>query len=87
MVWPATFSLARAYLDQLERSKGLAAGEIAATRDALAKAEKASETERGAQLTPVAARLETQAGESAKVRTLSDVVKQLAAGSGVARGQ
>src|SRR5437660_6635951 len=31
-VWPARFVVARAYLDQLERSSGLAPGLIAATR-------------------------------------------------------
>jgi hypothetical protein len=46
VVWPATFALARAYLDQLERSKGMEASEIAAARDTLASAEKGSDTER-----------------------------------------
>ena len=89
LVWPATFALARAYLDQLERSKGLAAGEIASARDALAAAEKASDTERREGLTQLAAQLEEGAGgrDSAKVRTLADVVKQLAAAPGLARGE
>jgi hypothetical protein len=38
-VWPPSFALARAYLDQLERSNGLDADRIAATREALAAAE------------------------------------------------
>ena len=38
-VWPASFALARAYVDQLERSGGLAAGRISAVRQALATAE------------------------------------------------
>ena len=38
-VWPPSFALARAYLDQLERSNGLAADRIAAVREALAAAE------------------------------------------------
>ena len=41
LVWPPSFALARAYLDQLERSQGLEAGRIAAVREALAAAEKA----------------------------------------------
>ena len=41
MVWPASFALARAYVDQLERSKGLEPGRIAAVRQGLAGAEKA----------------------------------------------
>jgi hypothetical protein len=82
--WPATFALARAYLDQLERSKGLEGGEIAAAREALAKAEKAPETERRDGLTGLASKLESGAGQSAKVQALADVVQQLAAGQGVA---
>jgi len=86
-VWPSTFALAGAYLDQLERSKGLAAGEIAASREALANAEKASETERRDGLTQLATRLESGSRDSDKVRTLADVVKQLATAPQVARGE
>src|SRR6266853_1113874 len=46
LVWPASFALAGAYLDQLERSKGLDGGKIAAAREELAVAEKASGTGR-----------------------------------------
>ena len=81
LVWPATFSLARAYLDQLERSKGLAASEISGTRDALAGAEKATGSKRQEALTQLAARLDGDAGGSgdpAKVRTLTGAVRELA---------
>jgi hypothetical protein len=40
--WPASFSLTRAYLDQLEREHGMDAGKIATIRSALASAEKLS---------------------------------------------
>ncbi|MEP6729902.1 MAG: hypothetical protein ABJE10_04645 [bacterium] len=40
MVWPASFSLSRAYLDQLERNRGQAADKIASARAGLANAEK-----------------------------------------------
>ncbi len=40
-VWPATFALARAWTDQLERSQGLTADRIAAVRRDLAAAENA----------------------------------------------
>src|SRR5712671_5128428 len=46
LVWPASFALARAYLDQLERSNGLASGRIAATRTALGSAEKVAGMQR-----------------------------------------
>ena len=42
LVWPPTFALARAYVDQLERSNGLPAARIAAVRQALTSAESAS---------------------------------------------
>jgi hypothetical protein len=79
-VWPATYALARAYLDQLERSKGLPGEEIAAARQTLAEAEKAADTAPRDTLTQLAARLESKAEgrESAKVETLAGVVKQLA---------
>ena len=86
-VWPATFALARAYLDQLERSKGLAGEEITAAREALASAEKASDTERRDGLTKLASRLEAaagSAGDAGKVRTLTETVQALAAVAGTA---
>jgi len=41
-VWPASFSLARAYVDQLERGKGLSSSRISAIRSSLERAEKSS---------------------------------------------
>ncbi len=79
-VWPATFALARAYLDQLERSKGLAADRIAAARQALSAAEGASGEARREALTKLADTLEAQArasGDAAKVRKLASVVRDL----------
>ena len=86
-VWPPTPALARAYLDQLERSKGLASGEIAAAREALAAADQASDTERRDGLTRLAARLDggAKGREAGKVRVLADVVERLAAGTELAR--
>jgi len=81
LVWPASFALAGAYLDQLERSKGLDGGKIAAAREELAVAEKASGTGRQDALTKLAAELDGEsggAGDAAKVRTLAGAVKELA---------
>lgn len=83
-VWPATFSLARAYVDQLERSKGLATGRISAVRQALASAESASGAQRRDALTQLAAQLDGDAGaarDAANVRTLAGAVRNLAAAS------
>jgi hypothetical protein len=81
-VWPATFALARAYLDQLERSSGLAGEEISAAREALGSAEEASDAERRDGLTKLASRLESASGsaaDAAKVRMLTETVQRLAA--------
>jgi hypothetical protein len=81
-VWPPTFALARAYLDQLERSNGLAAQRIAAVRQSLAGAEQASGSARQSTLTQLAGQLDGEAGSSsdaAKVRLLAQAVRDLAA--------
>jgi hypothetical protein len=80
-VWPPSFALARAYLDQLERSTGLAAGRIAAARDALARAERASGQERRTALSRLATQLSrdaSEAGDPAKVSKLATAVTDLA---------
>jgi hypothetical protein len=81
-VWPASFALARAYLDQLERSNGLAAGRINASRQALATAEGSSGKARNDALAGLAAELHGSAqgaADAAKVHTLAGVVEELAA--------
>jgi hypothetical protein len=89
-VWPASYVLARAYLDQLERGNGLAGGEIAAAREALASAEKASDdTERRGALTQLVSRLEAASGsaaDGAKVRTLIETVQRLTETPTMVRG-
>jgi hypothetical protein len=80
-VWPPSFALARAHLDQLERSSGLAADRIAAAREALAAAEGGSGDARRQALTGLASDLESaagSAGDAAKVRTLAAAVGDLA---------
>src|SRR5207247_3448053 len=57
LVWPATFAVARAYVDQLERSNGLTADKVAATRTPLARAERLKGTERRDALTQLATQL------------------------------
>ncbi|HEX7118378.1 MAG TPA: hypothetical protein VF212_06300 [Longimicrobiales bacterium] len=80
-VWPPSFALARAYVDQLERSNGLSVGRIAEVRKALADAEHASAATRRDALTRLATQLEGEASASsdaAKVRMLADAVRDLA---------
>jgi hypothetical protein len=82
-VWPASFALARAYVDQLARSNGLPSARISAVRQALAGAEKANGTARKGALDQLAGQLDGDAGGSAdeaKVRTLAAAVRELARG-------
>ena len=79
--WPASFALSGAYLDQLERSHGLAADKIAADRAALRSAEKATGSARSTALTQLATQIDADASGSsdeAKVQKLSASVKALA---------
>ncbi len=79
--WPATFALARAHLDQIERWHGLPAAEVAAARSALADAEGASEEARRDGLRALAASLREQAPGATdpdRIAKLADAVERLA---------
>jgi LVIVD repeat-containing protein len=79
--WPATYSLARAYLDQLERSNGMDAAKIADVRAELAKAEQSSGAKQQQALNQLVTRLESDvngAREAAKAQALANTVRQLA---------
>jgi len=79
--WPATFALARAYLDQLERWHGMTAPQIASARDALTSAEGMSGTARADALRSLAAEIGAQAAgaaDSDKAAKLADAVERLA---------
>jgi hypothetical protein len=83
--WPASFVVARAYLDQLARSNGLPAARITAVRQALAAAEAQSGTAQRMALTRLAGELDSDARPSsdrAKVQALADVTRRLAGGRG-----
>src|SRR5437868_10603735 len=82
-VWPASFALAKAYVDQLERSGGLAANRISTVRQELTAAEAHSASDRRSGLTALAAQLDSDAAgsrDAAKVRALAAAVRNLAAG-------
>ncbi|HLZ45458.1 MAG TPA: hypothetical protein VKQ05_07245 [Gemmatimonadales bacterium] len=79
-VWPTSFVVARAYVDQLERSNGLSAARIKATRSALQRAEKASAAARRTALRQLARQLTTDAQKSSdapKVQLLIAEVNDL----------
>jgi hypothetical protein len=80
LVWPASFVVARAYVDQLARSSGLPKARINAVRDALSRAERASGQARRDALSRLSTQLTTDAQASTdqpKVRMLISVVNDL----------
>jgi len=79
--WPASFVLARAYVDQLERGGGLSSSGIASARDALRGAEAANGAARRDALTRLASELEAEvrgSRDGARLRSLAATVRQLA---------
>jgi hypothetical protein len=86
--WPASYSLARAYLDQLERSHSLAQTKIAEARAHLAAAEKSSGSRKNEVLAQLVSSLERVAGDAAdaaKVQMLAQTVRQLGGESQLAQ--
>ena len=80
LVWPASFVVARAYVDQLARSKGLPTQRITATRDALTRAERATGEARKTALNGLSTQLTTAAKTSTdqpKVQMLIGVINDL----------
>ncbi len=61
ITWAPSFALARAYVDQLERSNGLAADKISSVRAELSTAEQASGGARRSTLTKLASQLKSDA--------------------------
>ena len=78
--WPPSFSLAKAYVDQLERSKCLSSGRISTIRQSIDTAEQS----RGAQRTSTLNQLSAQIGNEAqscnqpKIRLLQKALNDLA---------
>ena len=81
IVWPAAFVVARAYVDQLNRNKGLSADALAKISSGLDKAEQLSGAQRAAalkQLTKVAETSAKGAGDPDRVRALAESIQNLA---------
>ena len=79
--WPASFVVARAYVDQLARGSGLAGQRVSAVRDELARAERMSGSARQAALSALASQLDADAqgsSDAARVRKLAGVVRGIA---------
>ena len=80
-VWPHTFSLARAYVDQLARSRAVSSAWVTEVRAALTAAEATSGSARRSALSGLADTIEGQASESAdaeRVHMLARAVEGLA---------
>ena len=78
LVWPASFVVARAYVDQLARGNALSSSRVSAIRAALASAEGMSGSARQSALASLATQLDSDAQASldaAKVRLLAGVVR------------
>ena len=81
ITWPASFVVARAYVDQLARSNGLSVERVKAVRHELDRAEKSQGQTRRDALTQLANALGQDAATStdqAKVQKLAGVVTELA---------
>ena len=80
-VWPASFVVARAYLDQLTRNDGLQSERAASVARDLDRAEKLTGARRRTALTQLAARLDRDARgatDASRVRALAAAVRELA---------
>ncbi|MEP6730099.1 MAG: hypothetical protein ABJE10_05655 [bacterium] len=79
MIWPPSFSLARAYVDQLERSKCMSGDKISSVRQTLSKAEAASGTQRRDTLTQLSTQLGSDRGscDGSKMDKLAAAARDL----------
>jgi hypothetical protein len=85
LVWPASFVVARAYLDQLVRDHGVQPSVSSRIASRLAAAERMRGTARRGALTALAAQLDrdaARAADAAKVRMLAGAVRDLARARG-----
>jgi len=81
-VWPASYALAKAYLDQLERNRELDMMSINSIRSSIARAENANGSRQAGLLNELASEIEEKASESSnseKMTKLAETMKNLAA--------
>jgi hypothetical protein len=79
IAWPPSFPLAKAYVDQLERSKCLSADRITSIRQTISRAERATGPQRATTLSQLATQLGTDAGScnQRKVQLLQNALNDL----------
>jgi len=81
LVWPASFAVARSYVDQLARGRGLSTDRLARITASLDRAEKLSGAERQSALSALGSELNTDAqsaADASRVQKLAGVVGELA---------
>ena len=81
LIWPASFALSKAYVDQLERSKGLSSARLAFARTEIVNAERQGGSQRRNALTAIAAELNGDLAASSdrgKLRMLVASLRDLA---------
>ena len=81
MVWPPTYSLALAYLDQIERQNLMLAPRVSAVRTSITNAQKATKQARRTSLTTLSAQLEKEAlasSDGAKIKKLAKTLRDVA---------
>jgi hypothetical protein len=77
IVWPPSFSLAKSFVDQLERNKCLSGARIAAARQSIAQAESATGAPRRDALTRLASSLDADKGSSCDAPRIGMLQKSL----------
>ncbi|MBC7895477.1 MAG: hypothetical protein H7066_08685 [Cytophagaceae bacterium] len=73
--WPPSFSLAKAFVDQLERNKCLSTQRIGQVRSALASAERAPGAQRTSALTTLASQIQGDVGSSCDGKRVQMLLK------------
>jgi hypothetical protein len=89
LVWPACFVVARAYLDQLERTNGLASEKLSAIRGDLDKADHMGAAEQHSALQKLAKQADGDAKgaqDPDRVRRLAATIKNLATSASARAG-
>ncbi len=82
IVWPRQLVVAKAYVDQLERSQALSSGQIAALRQAIQRAESSLNRRELGELKSLAPSLEKSAGltksaaDSARLQALAEILRR-----------
>ena len=80
--WPASYALAKAYLDQLERNRELDMMSINSLRSSIVRAESANSSRQTELLNDLASEIESKASDSSnseKMNKLAETMKNLAA--------